>query len=99
MEFKNDGMIGNMPISINKEIPTPNENAKAITKLVKHSGEVVGYELSNGKIVSKDDAILMAKQGEISGVAVATNKGNEYLRSLPDNKENNNLSSLPTINQ
>lgn len=99
MDSKNDGMIGNLPVNINKEIPIANENAKEITKLVKHSGEVVGYELSNGSIVSKDDAILLAKQGEISGVAVATNKGNEYLRSLPDNTENNNLSSLPTINQ
>ena len=33
----------------------------------------------------------MAKMGEIAGVAVATNKGNEYLRSLPDENENNNL--------
>ena len=31
----------------------------------------------------------MAKMGEIAGVAVATNKGNEYLRSLPDESENN----------
>lgn len=99
MDFKNDGMIGNLPININKEVPTPSSDAKTITKLVKHSGEVVGYELSNGNIVSKDEAISLAKQGEISGVAVATNKGNEYLRTLPDGTENNNLSSLPTITQ
>ena len=36
----------------------------------------------------------MAKMGEIAGVAVATNKGNEYLRSLPDDNENNNLGNL-----
>lgn len=99
MDFKNDGVIGNLPVNINKEIPTPNVDAKRITKLVKHSGEVIGYELSNGNIVSKDEAIGLAKQGEISGVAVATNKGNEYLRTLPDGTENNNLSSLPTITQ
>ncbi|MGL5313960.1 MAG: DUF3892 domain-containing protein [Peptostreptococcaceae bacterium] len=99
MDIKNDGMIGNLPKNINEEVPVPNSNAKKITKLVKHSGEVVGYELSNGQRVSKDEGIQMAKIGEISGVAVALNKGNEYLRSLPDETENNNLGSLPTINE
>lgn len=99
MDLKNDGMIGNLPKNINEEVPVPNNNAKRITKLVKHSGEVVGYELSNGQRVTKDEGIQMAKMGEISGVAVALNKGNEYLRSLPDETENNNLSSLPTITE
>lgn len=97
MDFRNDGMIGNLPKNINKEVPTPNADANRITKLVKHSGDVVGYELSNGQRISKDEAIQMAKNGQIAGVAIATNKGNEYLRSLPDESENNNLSNLPTI--
>lgn len=97
MDFKNDGMIGNLPKNINKEVPTPNADAKIITKLVKHDGDVVGYELSNGQMVSKDEGIQMAKMGEIAGVAVATRKGNEYLRSLPDKNENNNLGNLPSI--
>lgn len=99
MDFKNDGMVGNLPKGINKEVPTPNDDAKRISKLVKHSGDVIGYELSNGQRVSKEEGIAMAKMGEISGVAVAMNKGNEYLRSLPDEIENNNLSSLPTITE
>ena len=97
MDFKNDGMIGNLPKNINKEVPTLNDDANKITKLVKHDGEVVGYELSNGQRVSKDEGIQMAKMGEIAGVAVATRKGNEYLRSLPDENENNNLGNLPSI--
>ena len=97
MNFKNDGVIGNLPKNINKEVPTPNADAKRITKLVKHDGEVVGYELSNGQRISKDEGIQMAKMGEISGVAVATRKGNECLRSLPDDKESNNLGNLPSI--
>ena len=68
MDFKNDGMIGNLPKNINKEVPTPNADAKRITKLVKHDGDVVGYELSNGQRVSKDEGIQMAKMGEIAGV-------------------------------
>ncbi len=95
----NDGMIGNLPKNINEEVPTPDANAMKITKLVKHSGDVVGYELSNGQRVSKEEGISMAKAGHISGVAVALNKGNEYLRSLPDDTENNNLGSLPTISE
>ena len=55
MDFKNDGMIGNLPKNINKEVPTPNADAKRITKLVKHDGDVVGYELSNGQRLSKDE--------------------------------------------
>lgn len=99
MNLKNDNMIGNLPKDINKEVPTPNADAKRITKLVKHSGDVIGYELSNGQRISKDEGISMAKIGEIKGVAVAMNKGNEYLRSLPDESENNNLGSLPIITE
>ena len=97
MDFKNDGVIGNLPKNINKEVPTPKADAKRITKLVKHDGEVVGYELSNGQRISKDEGMQMAKIGEISGVAVASRKGNEYLRSLPDDKEDNKLGNLPSI--
>ena len=99
MNLQNDGMIGNLPKNINEEVPKPNENAKSITKLIKHSNEVIGYELSNGQRVSKEEGVQLAKMGELSGVAVALNKGNEYLRSLPDETENNNLGSLPTIKE
>lgn len=98
MNKENDGMLGRLPISINKEVPTPSSDAKSITALVKHSGEVVGYELSNGERVSKEEGVKMAKSGQISGVAVGVSKkGEEYLRSLPDENENNNLSALPTV--
>ena len=44
--------------------------------------------------------ITLAKAGGINGVAVGVSKkGEEYLRSLPDQNENNNLSSLPTLNE
>ena len=97
MDFKNDGVIGNLPKNINKAEPTPNVAAVWICKLDKHDGDVVGYELSNGQRVTKDEGIQMAKMGEIACVAVATKKGNEYLRSLPDDDESNNLGNLPSI--
>ena len=91
-------MIGGLPKNINKEVPTANSNAYSINAIVKKSGEIVGYQLSNGERISKEEGIKMARQGQISGVAIGVSKkGEEYLRSLPDDNENNNLSSLPII--
>lgn len=93
-----DNMIGGLPKNINKVVPTPKEDAQAITKIVKNGGLIVGYELESGHQVDKFSAIEMAKNGEIKGVGVSiSKKGEEYLRSLPDGDESNNLSSLPII--
>lgn len=98
MNNKNDDRIGGLPKNINKIVSEGNSNAKSIQALIKESGEVTGYELSNGERISKNQGIEMARKGEISGVGVSVSKnGDEYLRSLPDQDENNNLSSLPTI--
>lgn len=96
----NDGMMGGLPININKVVPNPTSDAMQITKLVKSSGDVTGYELSNGERISKQQGVQMAKEGHISGVAVGiSRKGEEYLRSLPDDNEGNNLSALPSISE
>ena len=79
------------------QIPTPNSNAKRIVGLVKEKGRIKGYKLSDNSIVSKPDAVALAKQGAISGVGVAHRGDTEYLKSIPDDKENNNLGSLPTV--
>lgn len=75
------------------------KNAHTICKLVKNpEGEIIGYELENGEKIPKEQAITLAKQGAINGVSVSVSrKGEEFLRSLPDDTENNNLSSLPVI--
>lgn len=39
----------------------------------------------------------MAKAGEIQGVGIAHRGDTEYLKSLPDGKEGNNLNSLPAV--
>ena len=36
-------------------IPNPNSNAKNITAVVKHSGEITGYKLSDGNVISKEE--------------------------------------------
>jgi len=79
------------------EIPTPNTNAKQIIGLVKNNGRVRGYKLSDERFVSKEEAVRMAKQGEIRGVGIAHRGETEYLKSIPDSSESNNLSSLPSF--
>ena len=79
------------------EVPTPKSDAKEIVGLVKSSGRITGYQLSDGAIVSKEDGVAMAKAGGIQGVGIAHRKDSEYLKSLPDGTENNNLGNLPSI--
>lgn len=87
----------NIPENINLMSPVPNKDAQSIKSLIKNNGKVSGYELSNGKLLSKTEGVSLAKQGGIKGVAIATRNGSEYLRSYPDGAENNNLGNLPSI--
>lgn len=91
--------LSSLPMQALSEIPTPNADAQQIVALVKQDGRVTGYQLSNGTILSKDEGVALAKQGGIQGVGVATNGGTEYLKSLPDDSENNNLNNLPSISE
>lgn len=79
------------------EVPSPKTDAKEIVGLVKSSGRITGYQLSDGSTVSKDEGVAMAKEGQIQGVGIAHRKDSEYLKSLPDGSENNNLGNLPSI--
>jgi hypothetical protein len=86
-----------LPLMAMKEIPEPNQNAAEITALVKESGKVTGYQLSNGQVLGKEEGVALAKQGGIKGVGISERNGNEYLKSIPDGTESNNLSNLPSI--
>lgn len=79
------------------DVPEAKADAKEIVGLVKNSGRVTGYQLSDGSTVSKEEGVAMAKAGEIQGVGVAHRKDSEYLKSLPDNTEDNNLGNLPSV--
>lgn len=84
----------------NQIISEGDANAKSITKLIKHGGDVVGYELSDGQRVSMQQAIEMAKANQLAHVGVSTSKSGEaYIRSLPDADESNNLGNLPSISE
>ena len=79
------------------QIPTAGSDAKTITGLVKQSGRVTGYRLSDNSIVEKSDAVKMAKQGKIADVGIAHRGSTEYLKAIPNGNENDNLGNLPSV--
>ncbi len=99
MTQENNGRIGNLPANINLMNPVPRKDAKNIQRLIRKNGKISGYQLSDGTVLSKEQGVALAKQGGIRGVAIASRNGSEYLRSLPDGKENNNLGNLPSAPQ
>ena len=78
-------------------IPESKDNAKRITGLVKEGGRITGYQLSDNTVVSKQNAVDMAKQGQIAGVGIAHRGDTEYLKSIPNGTENDNLGNLPSV--
>ena len=79
------------------QIPQANPNAERIVGLVKKGGRITGYQLSDQRIVSKPEAVYMAKQGQIAGVGIAHRGDTEYLKSIPNGSENDNLGHLPSV--
>lgn len=86
-----------LPIMAMDSISEAGPDALKITGLVKSGGTVTGYQLSDGRIVSRESGVELAKGNQIQGVGVAHNKDTEYLKSIPDGTQNNNLSHLPTV--
>ena len=85
-----------LPMLALKDIPQPKEGAANIVGLVKKSGKINGYQLSDGRTVDKQAGVALARQGEIRGVGIAHRNGSEYLKSIPDSGEANNLANLPS---
>ena len=79
------------------QIPQANSNAKRIVGLVKEGGRITGYQLSDNTVVEKQQAVNMAKQGQIADVAIAHRGDTQYLKSVPNGSENDNLSNLPSV--
>ena len=79
------------------QIPTPSSDAKSITALVKESGKVTGYQLSDNTVLDKAQAVALARQGGIKGVGIAHRGDTEYLKTLPDSDDSNNLSNLTSV--
>ena len=79
------------------QIPQAQAGAKRITGLVKKGGRITGYQLSDDTVLEKQQAVELAKQGQIAGVGIAHRGDTEYLKSIPDGSENNNLGNLPSV--
>ena len=88
-----------LPLNTLRDIPAPGPEPEEIVALVKESGRIRGYQLSDGRILDKPEAVALARAGGIQGVGIAHRNGNEYLKSLPDSTESNNLGNLPTVSQ
>lgn len=72
------------------------------TKIIKvkknNDGDITDVMFQNGNVFSINEAIMMAKDNKIEGVNVGKAKnGREYLRSDPNDNENDNLDNLPTF--
>ena len=93
----NNNNSSSLPMRAMQDIPEPKADAKQIVALVKDSGRVSGYKLSDERVVDKAQAVQLARQGEIRGVGISSRNGSEYLKSLPDGNEGNNLGSLPSV--
>ena len=79
------------------QIPQAEPNAKHIVGLVKKGGKITGYKLSDETFVSRQEGVSMAKQGQIVDVGIAHRGDTEYLKSIPNGSENDNLSNLPSV--
>ncbi len=86
-----------LAVSSLDSIPKANPGAAEITGLVKRSGKVTGYRLSDGRVITREEGVMLAKKGEIAGVGIAHRRNTEYLKSIPDGSDENNLSNLPTV--
>ncbi|WP_271814268.1 DUF3892 domain-containing protein [Clostridium beijerinckii] len=100
-DFIHNAAVANTDIKLSdNEDSQSNVEKSSIKAIIKHSGEITGYELSNGERITKERGVELAKDGAISGVSVSTSrKGEEYLRSLRDDDESNNLSALPVVEE
>ncbi|MFV0343608.1 MAG: DUF3892 domain-containing protein [Anaerocolumna sp.] len=94
---KNNINPSQLPMMALEDIPVQKPDAKQIVALVKTSGKVTGYQLSDGQVLNKEAGVTLARQGGIAGVGIGVRNGNEYLKSLPDGSDKNNLGNLPAI--
>lgn len=75
------------------------QDKSRIIKVKKNpEGDITDVMLQNGNVYSIDEAVLMAKDGLIAGVSVGRAKnGREYLRSIPNDNQWDNLENMPTF--
>ena len=53
------------------QIPQSNSNTKRIIVLVKEGDRITGHQLSDNSILERQQAVNIARRGQIAGVGVA----------------------------
>ena len=61
------------------------------------SGANTHYRLSNGRIVTRAEAVTMCRRGELPGYHIYERNGVEYLRDNPDTRKSDNIDNQPLI--
>ena len=61
------------------------------------NGANTHYKLSDGKIVTREEAVKMCKDGLLPNYHIYERDGVEYLRDNPDTREEDNIDSQPLI--
>ena len=61
------------------------------------TGANTHYRLSDGRIVTREEAVAMCKRGELSGYNIIVINGVEYLRDDPDTNPKDNIDNQPLI--
>ena len=61
------------------------------------TGANTHYKLSNGRIVTRGEAVAMCKRGELPGYNIVEVNGVEYLRDNPDTRKEDNIDNQPLI--
>lgn len=60
-------------------------------------GVVYEYKLSDGRVVSNDEAWELANAHKLRNIIGSHNHGRKYIRSVGDGDDENNLGNLPTF--
>jgi len=61
------------------------------------NGANTHYRLSDGRIVTREEAVEMCRDGELPDYHIYETDGVEYLRDNPDTEESDNIDNQPLI--
>lgn len=62
-----------------------------------NTGANTHYRLSDGRVLTRSEAVAMCRRGDLPGYNIYDLNGVEYLRDNPDTRESDNIDSQPNI--
>lgn len=70
---------------------------KIVGRRENETGANTHYKLSDGRIITRAEGILMCERGELPGYNVTLDNGVLYLKDIPDTRVEDNIDSQPLI--